>query len=103
MIQEIIGNILIGISVLFVFVGLIGVFRFHDFYAKVLASSKIDTAATITLILGLAVRGGFSWFTAKALMLLLFCLFINPVNTSKIIQSARLDEQRKKGGNSRGN
>jgi len=87
-----IGNVLLTLSIIFVFVGLIGVFRFENFYAKVLTSSKIDTAATITLIAGVAVRSGFSWFTLKALLILVFVLFINPVNTSKIVMSARRDK-----------
>lgn len=111
MIQVIIGNILISISIIFVFVGLFGVFRFRDFYAKLLSASKIDTAAMITLMLGIAVRGGISWFTLKALLVLIFVIFINPVVTSKILMSAREDEgqedaariQTKKGRNAHGN
>lgn len=92
MIQLIVGNALILISVLFIFIGLFGVFRFPDFYAKVLASSKIDTVATITLIIGVCIRSGFTSFTLKALLVMIFIVFINPINTSKLLMSARKDE-----------
>lgn len=87
-----IGNILIAIGVGFTFLGLIGVYRFKDFYAKLMASSKIDTVAIVTLILGVSMRSGLSWFTLKALLLLAFVIFINPIITSKIALSVHEDE-----------
>lgn len=87
-----IGNILIFIGVCFSFIGLIGVYRFKDFYSKLLASSKIDTVAMVTLILGVAIRSGISWFTLKVLLVLAFILFINPIITSKVVLRAREDE-----------
>jgi len=92
MIQEIVGNALLLISVAFTFIGIFGVFKFDNFYAKVLASSKIDTTAMITLIFGVVIRSGFTWFSLKALLVLVFILFINPIVTSKIVGSAREDE-----------
>ncbi len=104
MISTIIGNILIFIGVCFTFIGLIGVFRFKDFYSGLLASSKIDTVAMVTLILGVAVRSGLNWFTLKALLIMVFVLFINPVISSKIALSAREDgiEAVGKGGEKHG-
>jgi len=84
-----IGNALIGLSVIFVMVGLFGVFRFENFYAKVLSSSKIDTVAMITLVIGVVLRNGFTWFSAKALLVMLFVMFINPIITSRVVLSAR--------------
>jgi len=92
MVREIIGNALLLLSVIFIFIGLFGVFRFKDFYSKLLASSKIDTAATITLILGASIRSGLTWFTLKALLIMIFIFFISPIVTSKIARSAREDE-----------
>lgn len=92
LVQEIIGNTLLLLSAIFTFIGIFGMFKFDNFYAKVLASSKIDTTAMITLIFGVSVRSGLTWFTLKALLVLIFILFINPIITSKIVQSAREDE-----------
>lgn len=92
MIQEIIGNVLIFISVLVVFIGILGVYRFNNFYAKLLASSKVDTVAMITLIIGIMVRSGLNWFTLKVLLLLLLVIFINPIITSRIVLSVRKEE-----------
>ena len=87
-----IGNILIFVAVCFTFVGILGVYRFKDFYSKLMASSKIDTVAMVTLILGVAFRNGLSWFTLKALLILAFIMFINPIITSKVALSVRKDE-----------
>jgi multicomponent Na+:H+ antiporter subunit G len=91
MIQEIIGNTLIGISIAFLFIGLFGIFRFESFYTKVLSSSKIDIVAMITLIFGLVIRSGLSWFSIKALLIVSFLIFVNPIITSKIIMSYKKD------------
>jgi len=87
-----IGNILIFVAVCFTFIGLFGIYRFKDFYSKLMASSKIDTVAMVTLIFGVAFRNGISWFTFKALLIMAFILFINPIITSKVALSVRKDE-----------
>ena len=74
-----ISDIVVGIGILFVFVGLIAIFRFKNFYPRVLATSKIDTVGTITILIGLAIRHGFSWFSAKTLLLMFIILLINPL------------------------
>jgi len=89
----IIGNILIGMGVFFTAIGIVGIFRFKDLYSKLMASSKIDTVALITIIIGVAVRSGISWFTLKVLLILLLVLFVNPIITSKIALSIREDER----------
>lgn len=75
-----ISNIVVGLGVLFVMVGVIALFRFKNFYPRVLAASKIDTVGTITILIGIAIRHGFSWFSAKALLLMFIILLINPLS-----------------------
>lgn len=87
-----IGNGLIFLSVCLIFIGLAGVFRFRDFYSKLIIGAKIDTVALVTLILGVAFRSGINWFTMKLLLIMAFVLLVGPVVTSKIALSAREDE-----------
>lgn len=87
----VIGNILIGISVLTVFLGLLGVFRFSDFRLRLLSSSKIDTVALLLLLIGVAFRGGISWFSAKALMMVAVVVIANPIVTSQLASRQRED------------
>ena len=91
-ILEIIGNILIFFGVAFAAIGLMGVFRFKDFYSKLLASSKIDTMAMITVLLGVAIRSGFNFFTLKIALILFIVIIVNPILASRIALSAREDE-----------
>lgn len=92
MVFEIIGNALILIGVLFAFIGILGVFRFKDFYSKLLASSKIDTMAMMTVLIGVMFRSGLSFFTLKALLILFIVIIVNPILASRIALSAREDE-----------
>jgi len=88
----IIGNVLIGIGVVMVFIGMLGFYRFKDFYSKLLVSATIDTMAIITVLIGAMVRSGVTWFSFKVILILAIILVLNPVSTSKIALSARNNE-----------
>ncbi|MDX1357762.1 MAG: monovalent cation/H(+) antiporter subunit G [Clostridia bacterium] len=88
MTRDLIGNIIICIGVLFVIFGIIGIYRFRNFYSRVLIASKIDTVGFITVCAGVIVRGGFTWFSLKVLLLVAVVLIINPVVTHAITRSA---------------
>jgi len=98
----IIGNIIIGIGVLMVFIGMFGFYRFSDFNAKLLASATIDTTALITVLIGGMIRSGLSWATLKIALILAICLVLNPVITSKIALGAKINEERDEAGISEG-
>ena len=91
----VIGNIIIGAGILFMFIGMFGFYRFKDFYAKLLVSALIDTMALITVLIGAMVRSGFTWFTLKVALILAIILVLNPVVTSKIALSARSNDERR--------
>ena len=78
-ILTIIGNILIGSSVAFMAFGIFGIFKFDDFYKRVLVASKIDTVGILTLIIGLMFRHGLSFFSGKLLLILVIMLVLNPL------------------------
>lgn len=103
--RELIGNIIIGIGIIFVLLGVLGVYRFRDFFSRILIGSKIDTVGFLTICIGFVVRSGFTWFSLKVLLLTAVVLIINPVVTHAIARSAyrggyRLDEGKEKDASS---
>ena len=90
----IIGNFIIGIGVIIMFIGMLGFYRFKDFYAKLLVAATIDTMALITVLIGAMVRSGITWFTFKVALILAIVMVLNPVSTSKIALSARNSDVR---------
>jgi len=88
----IIGNIIIGIGIVVMFIGMFGFYRFKDFYSKLLAAATIDAMALITVLIGAMVRSGVTWFSFKVALILAIVLVLNPVSTSKIALSARNNE-----------
>ena len=88
--QEIISNIIIAAGLIFMFFGVIGLFKFKNFYSRLLATSKIDTVGVITLIIGLAVRNGISFFSGKILLLAVIMMIFNPLIAHVLARSAYL-------------
>lgn len=88
MIRELIGNIIICIGVLFVAIGVFGLFRFNNFFDRILIGSKIDTVGFITICTGTIVRSGLTWFSLKVALLIAVVMIINPVVTHAIARSA---------------
>lgn len=86
--RELIGNIVIGIGLVSVLLGVFGVYRFRSFYSRILIASKIDTVGFITICTGIMVRNGISWFSLKVLLLVAVVMIINPVVTHAIASSA---------------
>ncbi len=83
-----IGSIIITIGLVFVSLGIIGLFRFDNFYARVLAASKVDTVGYITILVGVILKSGFSYFSLKVGVLLIITLIVNPLTTHIITRSA---------------
>lgn len=85
------GNAFIVLGVLATCLGVFGVLRFSSFTMKVLSSAKVDTVAIISILLGVVIRGGVSWLSAKALLILLIVLLSGPIVSSQILSRARED------------
>lgn len=86
--RELIGSIIISIGVLFVLIGIFGIYRFRNFYSRILIGAKIDTVGFITINTGVIIRNGISWFSLKVLLLIAVVMIINPVVTHAIARSA---------------
>jgi len=69
-------------------IGIIGLYKYKDFYPSILISSKIDTVGMITVILGVAIRHGISFFTGKLFLMLVIILILNPLVAHVLTRSA---------------
>ena len=88
--MEILGDVIIAVGVIFMFFGVVGIFKFKNFYPRILLTAKIDTVGVLTLIIGLAVKHGVSFFSLKLLLLLGFMLILNPLTAHMVARSAYL-------------
>ena len=86
--MEILGNIVIGLGLLFMAFGIMGIFRFKDFYPSILIASKIDTVGMLTVIFGIAIRHGVSFFSGKLLLIVVIFLILNPLVAHVLTRSA---------------
>jgi len=80
-----------GIGVAFMLIGVVGIFQTkRDFYFRILISSKIDTVGLMTLLLGIILRHGFSFFSGKIVLIMLIILILNPLVAHIMVRSAYL-------------
>lgn len=83
-----IANLFIGLSWVFMLIGVAGLFRLDGIYTRILSTSKIDSVTVITLMIGLILKSGFSGMTAKLVIILVFYLLTNPITGQIIAHSA---------------
>lgn len=88
MIRIVLSNVLITAALVFMALGIIGIFRFHHFYARILITSKIEVVGFLTLMAGIVIRYGLSFFSLKVGLISLFVLLTNPISTMAITRSA---------------
>ena len=91
--REIIGMVIIFAGLVFMFFGIIGIFKFKTFYTRLLATSKTDTVGAITIFIGISVLHGFSFFTGKVILIALIMLIFNPLVAHTLARSAYLSEK----------
>ena len=96
--MEIAGNIIISIGVIFMLFGVIGIFKYKNFYTRILVTTKIDTVGAFTLIIGIAVKHGFSSFSLKLILLIAMMMIINPLISHMTARSAYLSGYKIDGG-----
>jgi len=86
--MDIAGNIVMIIGVIFMLFGVIGLFRFKDFYLKILVLVKIDTVGALTFMLGIIIKHGFSFFSLKIFLIMILLLILNPLTAHIIARAA---------------
>ena len=94
--MKIVSDVIIYIGIAFILFGIIGIIRFKDFYMRISIATKIDTVGAITVIFGLAVKHGFSFFTLKLMLLVCLIMIVNPLSSHMIARSAYLSGYRDK-------
>ena len=77
--MELLSTIVIYLGAVFILFGAIGILRFRCFPLRLLIVAKIDTVGAITVVIGVALRHGLSFFTLRAVLLLVILLIINPM------------------------
>lgn len=87
---KIIGDIVIIIGLVFMAFGVFGIFRFNDYFSRVLVGGKIDTVGFITVLIGLVLKSGLNFFSLKILIIITFFIITNPIATHAITRSAYL-------------
>ncbi|MCL1936466.1 MAG: monovalent cation/H(+) antiporter subunit G [Defluviitaleaceae bacterium] len=86
----ILSYVVMGIALILMAVGLLGLFKFKNFYPRLLVSTKIDTVGVMVFILGIAIRHGFSFFSAKSILLILIIVVLNPLMSHFLSKGAYL-------------
>lgn len=87
---KIIGDIVIIIGLVFMAFGVFGIFRFNDYFSRVLVGGKIDTVGFITVLIGLVLKSGLNFFSLKIVIIITFFIITNPIATHAITRSAYL-------------
>jgi len=85
---NIISYIIIGIGIVFMLIGILGIYKFNNFYPRMLAASKVDTVGMLTLIIGVVLQNGVSFFSAKVLLIGAILLIMSPLVTHIVTRSA---------------
>ncbi len=88
MIRTVISAIIISIGLFFMMLGIIGVYRFNNFYARILITAKVETVGFLTVMIGILIQTGFSYFSLKIILIALFFMLTNPLSTHAIGRSA---------------
>ena len=86
----VISNILIVAGLIFMGIGILGLFRFRNFFLRIISSSKVDTVGTLTIIFGMAIRMGLSFFSAKLIFLAIILVVLGPLCHHMVARSAYL-------------
>lgn len=82
--------LLIIIALIFMALGVIGLFRFKDFYSRILISAKIETVGFLTIMISFIVLSGFTYASMKIFLITLLVMITNPLSTHAIARSAFL-------------
>lgn len=87
-----IASLLLIIGCLFIGFSIYGILQYRNIYTKILLISKVDTVATLTVIIGLIFYQGFDASSVKLVILIVFLMITNPINTHMIARVAWLHD-----------
>jgi multicomponent Na+:H+ antiporter subunit G len=84
------GKILIAIGLVSTAFGMVGLFRFRSFYARILITSNIDSAGMIVMMIGGMLHSPTPAFALKIGIIAALALITGPLSTHAILRSARI-------------
>lgn len=84
-----VSGILMIAGLLFALFGMVGLFRFRHFYARILVTSNIDAAGMLLLMLGIMVQSPNTAFALKIVIITVLSLITSPLSSHAILRSAR--------------
>ncbi|MDN6293939.1 MAG: monovalent cation/H(+) antiporter subunit G [Alkalibacterium sp.] len=90
----IIGNIIIVIGLIFMTLGVLGIYRFNDYFSRILITSKVDTVGFLTIMTGMIIKHGFAFFSGKIVLILALYMITNPIATHAITRAAHISGYR---------
>ncbi len=87
--------LLIFLSWVAMFMGMIGLFKFKTFYGRILNSSMIDSVAFLTLMFALILKSELGTMRLKLLIICIFFLLTNPIIAQMLTHAAYKSEREK--------
>lgn len=87
--MTIVADIFLLIGAVFIAIGSLGLLRMPDIYNRLQAGTKTATLGTMSLLLGIGMHYPDWW--PKLLVIAMFVLFTNPLGSSTIARTARLN------------
>jgi multicomponent Na+:H+ antiporter subunit G len=88
--REMIGDIVILAGIIFMAIGVVGIYKYKNFYTRMLLTTKIDTVGAVTVIFGVVIKHGLSFFSLKALLLVVIMMVLDPLTSHTVARSAWL-------------
>lgn len=88
MVRELVGQAVVVVGLLFIATGVYSVLRYREFYSRVVITAKVDTVGFITVLLGVVILEGFTFVSAKVLLIVAFEMMTSPLSTHAIAHSA---------------
>ena len=76
------------IGLLFIAVGVFGLYYYKNFYTKATLASLIDSVGFLFVAIGVVVYMGLSSFSLKTIFLILLILLLNPLANHFIVRGA---------------
>ena len=80
--------ILLLVGSVFTLIGSIGIVRMPDVFTRLHAAGITDTLGAAGVLLGLALKAGFSLLLVKLLLMLVFSLLLNPTACHALARAA---------------
>ena len=88
--MNMVGYIVMGLGIVFISFGVYGIFRFSDFYSRILIASKVDTVGFVTIMIGAIMINGSFFFSLKIVFILVITMIANPLISHSIARAAFL-------------